>query len=235
MRQHNRDREQQVSLAKLRRKRYLKASLIQSSIRGYMWRKELRRMKAMALAIQCIFRIHKAVEKVEEERRRRSKGPPVIELLRHMTVISGVPLLLVGQRCASNYKFIGYDFQRQFEYVGYVYKPESEAFIDAHNAAIEGPRSGPKASKKLLTPWKHKLLMEELARNLSIVTMLPSATAELGGDQYICRNQLVLMKSAKGKGITDRSGVGRVLNDTKECIPQGILEGLLSKSAKIHF
>lgn len=55
-------------------------------------------MRVMALVIQCSFRIHKAKEKVQDERRRRSKGPPVIELLRKTTVISDVPLLLVGYR-----------------------------------------------------------------------------------------------------------------------------------------
>lgn len=77
--------------------------------------------------------------------------------------------------------------------------------------------------------------MEALAENLSITTATPSATAEFGGTKYITTKCLVLLKNAKGKSIIDRSGQRRVLMDTKECIPQSILEAMISKSAKIHF
>ena len=138
-------------------------------------------------------------------------------------------------RCGSNYKFIGYDFQNQLEYVGFIYQPEAAEFIESHNSQIEGPRTGPRASKELLSSWRHKQLMEALSNNLSITTMIPSATMELGASKYLMRKCLVLLKNSKGRGIMDRAGQKRMLPDTKECVPQGILDGLLSKAAKIHF
>lgn len=119
--------------------------------------------------------------------------------------------------------------------MGFVYQPEAHEFIESHNGQIEGPRTGPRASKDLLSTWRHKQLMEALSNNLSITTMIPSATMELGASKYLTRNCLVLLKNSKGCGIMNRSGQRRMLPDTKECVPQGILDGLLSKAAKIHF
>lgn len=63
-----------------------------------MWRKKLHHMKQMAIAVQCAFRVYKAIEKVHAERRRRASGPPVMELIRRTVIISDTPLLLVGYR-----------------------------------------------------------------------------------------------------------------------------------------
>lgn len=233
-RQENRLQKVHTSLTSLRLKRHYLASRIQAIMKGYLWRKMLRLLNHCALQLQCRYRVHRARHRVNEERRRRALGPPVVELLRKAVQISGVDLLLVGYRCGSNYKYVGHDFRAQLQYEGFVYQPEVEQFIETHNKAIGGPVSGPRAHKDILTPWRHKQLLEMMSRQLAITDALDVPTSEFGGVNAWTRKSLVLLKSATGRRIQDRTGQGRMLVDTKGAVPQNILNALLSKSAKVH-
>jgi hypothetical protein len=48
--------------------------------RGYIWRKELRKLNRCALKLQCRLRILRAKRLVREERNRRSHGAEVVDM-----------------------------------------------------------------------------------------------------------------------------------------------------------
>ena len=101
--------------------------------RGWLVRRKFRHMNYAATKIQCLARCRQALLKVQRERKRKTAGPEVIEMLRRVVTISHHTLTIVVYRCGGSYKFIGHDLINSRRYVGFVYEPEILLILEEYN------------------------------------------------------------------------------------------------------
>lgn len=156
----------------LRQKLDFNASLIQSRVKGWCWRRKLALMKAKVVAIQCMFRCYHARARVRRERDRRRGGPAVIEMLHGgRTVGCGDrKFFLKLFRCGNNYRFQGVDMLRGATYNGSIHASALQDLIEEYNA---------RHSQKLRI-WQYEAVAEYIANNLALINRIPAGTTALG-------------------------------------------------------
>lgn len=175
----------------LRRKLDHNASLIQSRVKGYFWRKRLILMKNKIIYLQCMYRCYAARQRVQRERDRRRGGPAVIEMLRggRSVNVGDRRFFLRIFRCGNNYRLQGTDMLRGAQYHGVVYAPELSQLVDEYNAA----------KNEKLRVWQYDQLMEYMLTHLALVNKITGGTNALGASSH--DTDLILIVSNKLKGV----------------------------------
>lgn len=203
---------------KVREERYNSATLIQSIFRGFQWRITLSLLHKRALKCQTRFRVYRAQCWYYEEKRRLALGPEVIEMIRRGVEISNRHMMLVVYRCGNNYKVMGEDLLNNLRYDGQVYAPEIKEVLEEYNIKVEARlgKDTVAAKAEKVNIWQQEKVAEFIANNLSLTQMITPVTRELGIGKRDTKLALVLLKTAKGRGIQHVNNLKRILSDQAE-------------------
>jgi hypothetical protein len=111
-------------------KRYMAVVRLQSAVRGFHARRELRIKTKCAIKLQSRFRGFQVRLKIAEEKRLKALGIHAKEIYRRGHVISGHYMIITVRKCGLNYHFTGYDVEECNTSYGWVMNYQVRHLID---------------------------------------------------------------------------------------------------------
>ena len=121
----------------------------------------------LLLLAQKRIRILLAIRFVEEERRRKLYGPPVIEMLRKGMEISGRTLTVVINRCGNQYRVTGQDVISNAIYESFFHRDDVQQMLERHNSCIVGNSLAERTQRIQL--WHYDRVSAHIATKLRLV------------------------------------------------------------------
>ena len=123
----------------MRAKHELMAIRIQCNVKGWLWRKHLKKMNEEILKVQLLIRRVQAKKKVDTERKRRQGGPQVVDMLPAGKVITlhEHRLQMKVYRSGGNFKFRGIDLIDGEIYYGVCYQQDIKILLQGHNEIVK--------------------------------------------------------------------------------------------------
>jgi hypothetical protein len=112
------------------------ACVVQARIKGLLWRRRLNKMQGAAVTVQTAFRGFSVRQKAKEAQRKKLEGAQVLTVYKRGRVVSGVHLFLTVRRCGLSFKLIGRSEEHMDTFLGYVYREDTLALVEAHNQKV---------------------------------------------------------------------------------------------------
>jgi hypothetical protein len=185
---------------KLMRLRHERGAIrVQSLVKGWMWRRRLRKMHAAALRCQCKFRIYRAICKAWMERMRRDGGPQVYEMLRggRLVEVFQRRFMLNVFRCGYNYRLEGFDMIRGTAYHGSIHQPELAQQLQQYNhdvvLRLQGDRNSLASKQAQIQLWQHEKVVQYIVQHITLVHRVHGVTNAMGGTLADKGNDLCLV------------------------------------------
>ena len=208
-------------------------SKVQAAVKAWSWRRLMTRMRAAALKIQCRFRIYRAKNIVDEERRRRDMGPEIVEMTRRSIKVDKLNFIIIVYRCGFQYRLRGYNLLNNAIYEGNVFQEEVKQLCFDFNARITGTTLADE--RKRISPWSYHKVTELMISLCGVAEATPSLTTTLGGiPATSVRKKYVLVMRPYATpliaGVTTIHNLGRVLKDTAGVVEK--YEKMLVKEAR---
>ena len=206
----------------IRERRHELVSKVKASFIGHRTRTKLETLHAAAIQCQKIIRGMLGKLRFEEEKNWQLYGAQILTMFERGRCVSGTFLLLQVYRSGYNYLIRGNDFEGGCTYQGLVRDEHVRALVRCHPYGRDSLYSLTRAPK--LRIWHYNRITALLIKCLALTDPI-HGLGELneydGNKVMICDIQM--KAKAHGPSILSRSGLRRILFDTKDIVfpPEG--------------
>ena len=182
-------------------------------------RKQLRNLHYMAKKIQVIMRVYLQWLREEERKAWEKYGAQVRTVYDRCRIVSGKAMVVRVQRAGKNWMLRGIDHSVGEVYQGMVKEQQLNVLIKRYPHGADQGYSIKR--RKRLYSWEHPRVLLLLLKCLAVTDAI-DGLGELNGFDgkriMICHEEFG--NKAEGPSILSRLGQGRLLPDTKDCIPK---------------
>jgi hypothetical protein len=181
-------------------------------------RKQLRGMHKAAEKIQVVMRDYLAWLREEEAKAWAKYGAQIRTMYNRCRIVSGKAIVVRVQRAGKNWMLRGIDYECGEVYQGLVKEQQVLRLIKKHRYGRDQGYTLKRRAR--IYVWEHQRVLLLLLSCLAITDAI-DGLGELhrfdGGRILVCDPEFE--DKASGPSILSRVGQGRVLEDTKDCLP----------------